>query len=44
MEVTKITGADGNLIPACPESKKNLLQDSIIALERAADFGILTQF
>jgi hypothetical protein len=37
-------GVDGNLAPACPDSKKNSLQDSIIAFERAADFGILTQF
>jgi hypothetical protein len=36
-------GADGNLIPACPETKKNSLQDSIIAFERTADFCILTQ-
>jgi hypothetical protein len=44
MEVTEIMGVDGNLYPACPDSKKNLLQDSIITFERAADFGILTQF
>jgi hypothetical protein len=44
MEVTYIMGVDGNLIPACPDSKNNSLQDNIIAFERAADFGILTQF
>jgi hypothetical protein len=44
MEVTEIMGVGGNLVPACPDSKKNLLQDSIVAFERAADLGILTQF
>jgi hypothetical protein len=39
MEVTEIMGVDGNLVPACPDRKKNSLQDSIIAFERAADFG-----
>jgi hypothetical protein len=42
MEVTEIMGVDGNLVPACPDSKKNSLQDTIIAFERAADLGILT--
>jgi hypothetical protein len=44
MEVTEIMGVDGNLVPACPDSKKNSLQDSIVAFERAVDLGILTQF
>jgi hypothetical protein len=44
MEVTEIMGVNGNLVPACPDRKNNLLQDSIVAFERAANFGILTQF
>jgi hypothetical protein len=44
MEVTEIMGVEGNLVPACPDSKKNSLQDSIVDFERAADLGILTQF
>jgi hypothetical protein len=44
MEVTEIMGVKGNLVPACPDSKKNSLQDSIVAFERAADLGNLTQF
>jgi hypothetical protein len=44
MEVTEIMGVDGNLVPACPDSKNNSLQDSIVAFKRAADLGILTQF
>jgi hypothetical protein len=44
MEVTEIIVVEGNLVNACPDSKKNSLQDSILAFERAADLGILTQF
>jgi hypothetical protein len=43
MEVTEIMGVEGNQVPACPDKKNNLLQDSIVAFERAADLGILTQ-
>jgi hypothetical protein len=44
MEVTEIMGVEGTLVPACPDIKKNSLQDSIVAFEKAADLGILTQF
>jgi hypothetical protein len=44
MEVTEIMGVEGTLVPACPDSKMNSLQDSIVAFERAADLGNLTQF
>jgi hypothetical protein len=44
MEVTEFMGVDGNLVPLCPDSKNNLLQDSIKAFKRAADLGIITQF
>jgi hypothetical protein len=44
MEGTEIMGVEGNLVPACPDKKKNSLQDSIVAFERAAYLGILTQF
>jgi hypothetical protein len=37
-------GAEGTLVHACPDSKKNSLQDSIVLFEKAADLGILTQF
>jgi hypothetical protein len=43
-EVTEIIAAEGTLVPACPDSKNNSLQDSIVAFEKAADLGILTQF
>jgi hypothetical protein len=43
-EATEIMGAEGTLVPACPDSKKNSLQDSIVAFKKAADLGILTQF
>jgi hypothetical protein len=29
MEITEIIGVNENLIPACPDSEKNVLQDSI---------------
>jgi hypothetical protein len=44
MEVTEFMGVDGNLVPLCPDSKNNSLQDSIKAFKRAADLGIITQF
>jgi hypothetical protein len=37
MEVTEIMGVNGNLVPACPDSKNNSLQDVIVAFERSAD-------